>query len=194
MLGSFAGAAVTTVLAAAWACWCRRSPGRMALVTIVAALLFWSLVNVRGVALGHGLNTAVTVAKLLPLLLLVSPGRSSSTPRTWQWTAAPPAATVARTSLILIFAFAGIECALVPSGEVRDSRRSVPRAIAIAMVGVTVLYIALQVVAQGILGSRAGERPPTPPWPMPPRSRWAARRSRCSWRAPRSRCSGTWAG
>ena len=33
----------------------------------------------------------------------------------------PAAADVARTSLLLIFAFAGIECALVPSGEVRDT-------------------------------------------------------------------------
>ena len=41
----------------------------------------------------------------------------------------------------------------MPSGEVRDSARTVPRAIALAMVGITALYIALQVVAQGILGS-----------------------------------------
>ena len=60
---------------------------------------------------------------------------------------------VARTSLLLIFAFAGIECALVPSGEVRDTARTVPRAIALAMIGITALYIALQMVAQGILGS-----------------------------------------
>jgi amino acid transporter len=60
---------------------------------------------------------------------------------------------VARTSLLLIFAFAGIEVALVPSGEVRDTARTVPRAIALAMVGITTLYIALQVVAQGVLGS-----------------------------------------
>ena len=66
--------------------------------------------------------------------------------------AMPSAGDVARTSLLLIFAFAGIECALVPSGEVRDTARTVPRAIALAMVGVTVLYILLQVVAQGILG------------------------------------------
>jgi APA family basic amino acid/polyamine antiporter len=52
----------------------------------------------------------------------------------------------------LIFAFAGIECALVPSGEVRDTARTVPRAIALAMVGITVLYLLLQVVAQGVLG------------------------------------------
>jgi amino acid transporter len=35
---------------------------------------------------------------------------------------------------------------------VRDTARTVPRAIALAMVGITVLYLALQTVAQGILG------------------------------------------
>jgi APA family basic amino acid/polyamine antiporter len=36
---------------------------------------------------------------------------------------------------------------------VRDPERTVPKAIALAMVSVTILYIALQVVAQGILGA-----------------------------------------
>jgi amino acid transporter len=64
----------------------------------------------------------------------------------------PAAGDVARTSLLLIFAFAGIEVALVPSGEVRDTARTVPRAIALAMIVITLLYIALQIVAQGVLG------------------------------------------
>jgi amino acid transporter len=51
-----------------------------------------------------------------------------------------------------MFAFLGIESALVPSGEVRDTERTVPRAIAIAMTGVTLLYVAILLVAQGILG------------------------------------------
>jgi basic amino acid/polyamine antiporter, APA family len=37
---------------------------------------------------------------------------------------------------------------------VREPARTVPRAIAVAMVGVSTLYIALQVSAQGILGNR----------------------------------------
>ena len=41
----------------------------------------------------------------------------------------------------------------MPSGEIRDPARTVPRAIALAMAGITALYITLQVVAQGILGS-----------------------------------------
>jgi APA family basic amino acid/polyamine antiporter len=68
-------------------------------------------------------------------------------------TAWPAAADVARTSLLLVFAFAGVESALVPSGEVRDTARTVPRAIALAMFGITALYLALQVSAQGILGA-----------------------------------------
>jgi amino acid transporter len=36
---------------------------------------------------------------------------------------------------------------------VRDTERTVPRAIALAMVGITLLYIALQMVAQGVLGA-----------------------------------------
>ena len=53
------------------------------------------------------------------------------------WGVPPAAADVARTSLLLIFAFAGIEVALVPSGEVRDTARTVPRAIALAMLAIT---------------------------------------------------------
>jgi amino acid transporter len=52
----------------------------------------------------------------------------------------------------LMFAFFGLEVALVPSGEVRDPARTVPRAILFAIGGITLLYLAVQEAAQGILG------------------------------------------
>src|SRR3989475_11588986 len=52
-----------------------------------------------------------------------------------------------------MFAFFGMESALQVSGEGRDAARAVPRAIALAVAGVGLLYIAVQLVAQGILGS-----------------------------------------
>jgi amino acid transporter len=64
----------------------------------------------------------------------------------------PDLATLARSSILLIFVFAGIEAALVPGGEVRNPARDVPRAIAIAMIAVTLLYAGLQFVAQGVMG------------------------------------------
>jgi amino acid transporter len=42
---------------------------------------------------------------------------------------------------------------------VRDIARTVPRAIFVAMAGVTLLYVALQVTAQGMLGSDLGSSP-----------------------------------
>ena len=47
----------------------------------------------------------------------------------------------------------GMEVPLSASGEVAEPARTIPRALAMAMISVTVLYISIQVVAQGILGS-----------------------------------------
>ena len=152
MIGVFATAAVSSVMAASIAELLGWS-GQAAQAAILAvAFGFWTSINMRGVTYGVRLNTAITVAKLLPLVLLAVAGVFFVRGENLQVAAWPPAGDFARMSLILVFAFAGIEVALIPSGEVRDPERTVPRAIALAMIGVTLLYIALQVVAQGILG------------------------------------------
>jgi amino acid transporter len=152
MIGLFAAAAVATVFVASVG---QLLPGLASVRTgvLVATFGFWSLVNLRGVALGTRLNTIVTVAKLLPLVLLAAGGLFVLQPEHLRVTAWPAATDVARTALLLVFAFAGVEVALVPSGEVRDTARTVPRAVGLAMLGITALYIALQVSAQGILGN-----------------------------------------
>ncbi len=153
MLGLFATAAVSTVFAASIGQLVPPLASRTAqTVVLTATYAFWAAVNVRGVALGARLNTVATVAKLVPLGLIALGGLFVLRGEHLTITAWPSAADVARTSLLLVFAFAGVETALVPSGEVRDTARTVPRAIALAMLGITVLYIALQVSAQGILG------------------------------------------
>jgi APA family basic amino acid/polyamine antiporter len=155
MLGTFATAAVSTVFASSLGLLIPALAGPAIERTIlVVVFAFWSLVNLRGVALAVQLNSIATVAKLLPLLLVAIGGAFFVDAANLQVTAMPAAADVARTSLLLIFAFAGIECALVPSGEVRDTARTVPRAIALAMIIITLLYVALQVVAQGVLGGQ----------------------------------------
>lgn len=156
MLGLFATAAVATVFAATVAQLIPALASRQ-MAVLVATFGFWSLVNLRGVALAARLNSAATVAKLLPLLLLAVGGLFFVTPQHLSIPVWPTAGDVARTSLLLVFAFAGVEVALVPSGEVRDTARTVPRAIGLAMCGTTALYIALQVSAQGILGERLAQ-------------------------------------
>jgi amino acid transporter len=154
MIGTFVSAAVGTVFATNVGLLIPPLSGRGgSIAVLVAAFAFWSLVNLRGVRLGARLNSIATVAKLLPLLLIAVGGVFFIRVDNLRVAEMPAAADVARTSLLLVFAFAGIEVALVPSGEVRDIARTVPRATALAMIGITALYIVLQIVAQGILGS-----------------------------------------
>lgn len=154
MLGTFAWAAVSTVFASAIGLLVPALGGATAKMLVLAAVFtFWAAINVRGVELASRLNTVATLAKLAPLVLIGVGGLFFVRGENLTWAATPAAADVARTSLLLIFAFAGVECALVPSGEVRDPARTVPRAIAVAMIGITLLYLAIQVSAQGILGA-----------------------------------------
>jgi amino acid transporter len=120
---------------------------------LVGLFLALSALHIAGIKMGTTFNTAATIAKLLPLalLLVVAPFFVDASNLTW--TETPAASAVSRTSILLVFAFAGIEMALIPSGEVKDVQRTVPLAILLGMTTVAVLYIGLQVVAQGVLGS-----------------------------------------
>ena len=119
------------------------------LILIYAA---FAAINIRGVRMGSAAVQTVTAAKLTPLLILVGVGLFAINARNLAWTGMPPAGEVARTAVILIFAFIGIESALTPSGEVREPARTVPRALFAALVLVTLIYIGIQIVAQGVLG------------------------------------------
>lgn len=119
----------------------------------VLGLLFAGLavVNIRGIKPGIRLVEGITVAKLLPLLLLIVFGAAAVNPEYLRMTM-PTASQVGQVSIVLIFAFVGIEVALMPSGEVRDPARTVPRAVLTALTFTTLVYLAIQAVAQGVLG------------------------------------------
>ena len=125
------------------------------IVLLVLGGLAW--VNIRGVQSGARAVWIVTIVKLLPLFLFVGVGiffvrRADALTIVW-----PGGAPLGRSVLLLLFAFVGIETALMPSGEVKDSARTVPRAIYLALAVTTVLYLLIQLVAQGILGDTLGK-------------------------------------
>jgi APA family basic amino acid/polyamine antiporter len=122
--------------------------------TVLIGALFAGLaaVNVRGVKPGVRLVEVMTIAKLLPLLVLVGVGIWFVHPEYLRWAGMPASSAVGETAIVLIFAFVGLEIALVPSGEVRDPTRTVPRALFSALAITTTLYLLIQTVAQGLLG------------------------------------------
>jgi basic amino acid/polyamine antiporter, APA family len=108
--------------------------------------------NVFGVGNATRFNSVMTVAKLAPLAILIGVGLFSLRGDRLAIGHAPPAGDLARGSIFLLFAFLGVESALVPSGEVRAPARTVPRAIALALAVVVVIYISVQVIAESALG------------------------------------------
>src|SRR5690349_11652551 len=127
LLGTTAVAAVSTVFAtnAAKLFPVFEQPAMRAALLIGSSAIV-SPVNSMGVKQGSRLNGIATVAKLMPLLLLVVAGAVVVNPANLAIDTMPAAGDVTRASIVLIFAFSGIESALGPSGEVKDPARTVP--------------------------------------------------------------------
>lgn len=132
--------------------WFAQPLPRVGLLTALYLLLF--ALNAFGVKLGARAITALAALKLTPLFLLTGVGLFFV-----DWSQVSfavgdlPSWTALGTGMVLVmFAYSGMETALVPSGEVRDPSRSVPRATMAAILLVVLLYMGLQIVSQGLLG------------------------------------------
>src|SRR5438477_5030384 len=124
----------------------------MRIIVMLAVYGSLVLINIRGVREGAGAVTVITVAKLLPLLLFICVGLFFIHPPNLSWPAWPGSKPLGDAVILLIFAFVGIEVALIPSGEVKNPARTVPRSAYLALVITTIIYIMIQLVAQGTLG------------------------------------------
>ena len=119
---------------------------------ILAVIGGIAAVNLRGVRGASRLVAGATAIKLIPLLFFVVVGavvipHASATPGV-------PAihGDFGRAIILALFAFCGMETVLGASGEVADPARTLPRALGGAMLFVLVLYIAIQIIAQRLLG------------------------------------------
>jgi amino acid transporter len=135
-------------------------PWQVALLCAVFGGL--AIANIRGAKVGAGLVEGLTVLKLAPLLLLIAVGVFAIDPANLKWSGVPTVGQIADGSLVLVFAFLGIEMAVTPGGEIRDPARTVPRAILAALALITLLYVAVQLVAQGVLGTGLAENKTAP--------------------------------
>jgi amino acid transporter len=162
--GLVSGAAVAVIFAQSLAslAGAASSPRTVTAAIILVAIGALALLNVRGVRRGARAVEIVMVAKLLPLVAFVAVGVFFVRPANLAFGALPHLPSVLGTAGIVIFAFSGIESALAPSGEVHAPARTVPRASFLALGAATVLYLAIQWVALGILGGALGKTGATP--------------------------------
>jgi APA family basic amino acid/polyamine antiporter len=125
---------------------------RALLLTGVYALLF--ALNAFGVKLGARAIAVLATLKLAPLFVLAAVGIWFVD---WSYVSfsfgdVPSVSALGASMVLVMFAYSGMETALVPSGELRDPSRNVPRATLAAILLVVLLYLGLQIVGQGLLG------------------------------------------
>ena len=115
------------------------------LATLLGGL---TVVNYRGVQAGARLSNFFTVAKLLPLALLIITGLF------WgQKITLTPAPVVLGAShwlnalVVLMFAYGGFETALIPLAEAKNPRRDVPFALLTGLVVIATFYTLLHFIA-----------------------------------------------
>lgn len=115
---------------------------------------FLAFINVRGVKSGSLFAVTVTIVKLTPLILLVLIGFSGITTSNLHIASWPGIKSLGEATLLLFFAFGGTESALNLSGEIKNPKKNIPSGIFLGVAGILMIYLLIQFIAQGVLGSQ----------------------------------------
>ena len=154
------GAAVLNVFAtylAAILPWAGTVVGRAAVMTVVVAVV--TAINVRGVRQAAWSVNLFTIAKLLPLALVIVLGLvlldrdvlAAQRVADPSWTEA---------ILLLVFAYGGFESAAIAAGETRRPRQDTAFALVLAMASIATIYALVQLAVVGLLPGASASRAP----------------------------------
>lgn len=121
-------------------------------VVAAGTVILICAINIGGIERGMRLVSVSTLVKLIPLALFIGIGAFAIHGSNFGAPATVGTPNVELALLLTLFAFQGFETSLSVGGEIRDPTRTIPRAVLLALSGVTLLYISVQVIAQGILG------------------------------------------
>lgn len=154
-------ASVINVLAASLGFyWPTVTAGLPRAALISAIIVAIAAINIRGIRQSSFVVNALTVGKLLPLIVFIAVGLFFIDPARLSAPVAASLRDLSATGLLLIFAFGGYEVVPVVAGETRDPRRTVPFALIMTILIVTVVMTLVQVVALGTLPGLAASKTP----------------------------------
>jgi amino acid transporter len=150
-------AANSTVMAvylgAVWP-WFADGIGRTTLIVVVCSAL--TLANYFGVKDGVRTMAVFTFLKLAPILLLIILGLQYVSADTLFPANIPTIDDLGGTTLLLIYAFVGFESATIISGEAKNPKKMMPRALVTTVIATGLLYFLIVLVYISVLPD-AGE-------------------------------------
>ncbi len=125
--------------------------------SLAAALIaIWSLtlVNIRGVAGAGFVQIVTTVLKLMPLVVIGLVGLFFIQPENLtpiNPSGMPAFTAVSAAGALTLWAYLGMESATVPSGDVINPEKTIPRATILGVGIAAVVYILVTIVCMGVL-------------------------------------------
>ncbi len=128
--------------------------GAAAATTALIAITILTAVNVIGIGTAGIVQLVTTILKLLPLIAIALFGLMRFEPENLQPfnpTGEPLYLAAHGTLALTLWAFLGLEAGTIPAGEVRDARRTIPRATLLGVAIATVLYISSTTAVMGMV-------------------------------------------
>ncbi|HKO35538.1 MAG TPA: amino acid permease [Pyrinomonadaceae bacterium] len=134
-----------------------------------SALILLTIVNCIGVRAGTLTQNTFMILKLVAIAALVVIGLALATPASAEVSAVAPGgstwqALIAFGAALIPaqFAYGGWQTSCYVAGEVREPRRTLPRALLIGVVGVIIVYLSVNFVCVYVLGPEMLARTKTP--------------------------------
>lgn len=125
--------------------------------TAIGAIWLCTLINLRGITAFAVVQNCLTALKLIPLLLVGILGWFHFNPEYLTIPAASElpnmgyAQAIATTAALTLWSFIGLESATVPADDVRDPKKTIPRATLVGTLAAAAVYILSITAVQGLM-------------------------------------------
>ncbi len=126
----------------------------LAVGTGLAAIWFLTWINTKGIREAGVVQVITTVLKLAPLLIITIGGLfylNADHFIPFNVSSQSNLSAITSTTTLTLFAFLGLECATIPSGNVKNPEKTISRATIIGTLLTTFVYIAGTVAVMGII-------------------------------------------
>ncbi len=133
---------------------------RMVFLTILMGGL--AMLNVIGVKESSRFVVTIAIIKITPLLLLIVVGIFYVDVDNFKSGNSFSVTNLGEASLILFYAFGGAESVLSATGEIKEPKKTIPRALILGVLMIFLIYVFIQIVAQGILGDTLASQSTAP--------------------------------
>lgn len=129
--------------------WFGEGIGRALLIVVVCVSLTYA--NLIGVKNGVRTMAVITLFKLIPIFLLIVLGLQHVSGDVLFPATMPTIDDLGGTTLLLIYAFVGFESVTIVSGESRNPKRAVPRALVMTVIATGILYFLIVLAYVSVL-------------------------------------------